>query len=219
VGERVRNECKFRYNKIINKVMKELVSIQSELKAPKGQFNSFGKYKYRSCEDVLEALKPLLKENECFLNMSDEIVLIGNRYYIKATATITNNSGTSLSVSAFAREEESKKGMDASQLTGATSSYARKYALNGLFAIDDNKDADATNKGDEKKEESRNGQDLKDKLESLKVKIDNCKYADEVLSIWNENEDLKGVAAFAAMIKERGTELKNKSGESKYESK
>jgi hypothetical protein len=195
--------------------MKELVSIQSELKAPKGQFNSFGKYKYRSCEDVLEALKPLLKENECFLNMSDEIVLIGNRYYIKATATITNNSGTSLSVSAFAREEESKKGMDASQLTGATSSYARKYALNGLFAIDDNKDADATNKGDEKKEESRNGQDLKDKLESLKVKIDNCKYADEVLSIWNENEDLKGVAAFAAMIKERGTELKNKSGERK----
>lgn len=199
--------------------MKELVSIQSELKAPKGQFNSFGKYKYRSCEDVLEALKPLLKENECFLNMSDEIVLIGDRYYIKATATITNNSGTSLSVSAFAREEESKKGMDASQLTGATSSYARKYALNGLFAIDDNKDADATNKGDEKKEESRNGQDLKDKLESLKVKIDNCKYADEVLSIWNENEDLKGVSAFAAMIKERGTELKNKSGESKYESK
>jgi hypothetical protein len=199
--------------------MKELVSIQSELKAPKGQFNSFGKYKYRSCEDVLEALKPLLKENECFLNMSDEIVLIGNRYYIKATATITNNSGTSLSVSAFAREEESKKGMDASQLTGATSSYARKYALNGLFAIDDNKDADATNKGDEKKEERRNGEDLKDKLESLKVKIDNCKYANEVLSIWNENEDLKGVAAFAAMIKERGTELKNKSGESKYESK
>ena len=195
--------------------MKELVSIQSELKAPKGQFNNFGKYKYRSCEDVLEALKPLLKENECFLSMSDEIVLIGNRYYIKATATITNNSGTSLSVSAFAREEESKKGMDASQLTGATSSYARKYALNGLFAIDDNKDADATNKGDEKKEERRNGEDLKDKLESLKVKIDNCKYADEVLSIWNENEDLKGVAAFAAMIKERGTELKNKSGESK----
>ena len=195
--------------------MKELVSIQSELKAPKGQFNSFGKYKYRSCEDVLEALKPLLKENECFLNMSDEIVLIGDRYYIKATATITNKSGTSLSVSAFAREEESKKGMDASQLTGATSSYARKYALNGLFAIDDNKDADATNKGDEKKEERRNGEDLKDKLETLKVKIDNCKYADEVLSIWNENEDLKGVPAFAAMIKERGTELKNKSGESK----
>ena len=195
--------------------MKELVSIQSELKAPKGQFNSFGKYKYRSCEDVLEALKPLLKENECFLNMSDEIVLIGDRYYIKATATITNKSGASLSVSAFAREEESKKGMDASQLTGATSSYARKYALNGLFAIDDNKDADATNKGDEKKEERRNGEDLKDKLESLKVKIDNCKYADEVLSIWNDNEDLKGVAAFAAMIKERGTELKNKSGESK----
>lgn len=195
--------------------MKELVNIQSELKAPKSQLNSFGKYKYRSCEDVLEALKPLLKENKCFLNMSDEIVLIGDRYYIKATATITNESGTSLSVSAFAREEESKKGMDASQLTGATSSYARKYALNGLFAIDDNKDADATNKGDEKKEEKRNGEDLKDKLESLKVKIDGCKYSDEVLSIWNENEDLKGVPAFAAMIKEKGTELKNKSGEKK----
>ena len=125
--------------------MKELIAIQTELKAPKNQFNSFGKYKYRSLEDIFEALKPLLAKQKCFVSLNDEIMLIGDRYYIKATATIRNDSGDSVSVSAMAREEENKKGMDSAQLTGATSSYARKYALNGLFAIDDTKDADATN--------------------------------------------------------------------------
>ncbi|EDU6133692.1 ERF family protein [Salmonella enterica subsp. enterica] len=116
-----------------------LAEIQEHLNAPKNQYNSFGKYKYRSCEDILEGVKPLLKG--LFLSISDEIVLIGDRYYVKATATITDGEN-SHSASAIAREEENKKGMDAAQVTGATSSYARKYCLNGLFGIDDAKDAD-----------------------------------------------------------------------------
>jgi len=125
--------------------MKELQLIQSALKAPKSNTNNFGKYKYRSCEDILEAVKPLLAEQQCSLVINDEIVLIGERYYVKATATIENGAPPEvgiISVSAYAREPQEKKGMDLAQLTGATSSYARKYALNGLFAIDDTKDAD-----------------------------------------------------------------------------
>lgn len=122
--------------------MKELIMIQQGMKAPKGQYNSFGKYHYRSCEDILEAVKELLGDQSCILNISDELVLIGDRYYVKATATITNSEGKSVSTTAFARESESKAGMDSSQITGSASSYARKYALNGLFCIDDTKDAD-----------------------------------------------------------------------------
>jgi hypothetical protein len=136
-------------------VYTKLAAVQSALKAPKSQFNAFGKYKYRSCEDIVESVKPLLKQNGLLLTMNDEIALIGDRFYIKATATIIDTAdGNSISVSAFAREEESKKGMDGSQVTGASSSYARKYALNGLFAIDDNKDSDSTNThGNEQPEE------------------------------------------------------------------
>lgn len=119
----------------------KLVAIQSELKAPKGQTNNFGKYKYRSCEDILEAVKPLLKEHNCTLTLSDEIVMVGTRFYVKAMAWLTDG-GSERVVTAFAREEEDKKGMDGSQITGAASSYARKYALNGLFCIDDTEDAD-----------------------------------------------------------------------------
>lgn len=128
--------------------MKELLQIQSELKAPKGQYNDYGKYKYRSCEDILEAVKPILKKNNCTLLLSDSLIYVGERYYIKATATLVNAEGKSVSTEAYAREEETKKGMDASQITGASSSYARKYALNGLLCIDDNKDSDTTNTGD-----------------------------------------------------------------------
>ena len=128
--------------------MKELLQIQSELKAPKGQFNAYGKYKYRSCEDILEAVKPILKKNNCTLLLSDSLIYVGERYYIKATATLVNAEGKSVLTEAYAREEETKKGMDASQITGASSSYARKYALNGLLCIDDNKDSDTTNTGD-----------------------------------------------------------------------
>lgn len=147
--------------------MKELLRIQQELHAPKTQRNSFGKYNYRSCEDILLAVKPLLEKYECVLLMSDKIKELANPYtlhtsktdrdgqesleyagtrvYVEATATIINKEGLSISVTASAREEVVKKGMDAAQITGATSSYARKYALNGLLCIDDNKDPDATN--------------------------------------------------------------------------
>ena len=121
--------------------MEALRLIQSELKAPKGQYNSFGKYKYRSCEDILEAAKPILAKHNTALTLSDELVLIGDRYYIKATATLIAAEG-SISTTAYAREDETKKGMDGSQITGTASSYARKYALNGLFCIDDTKDDD-----------------------------------------------------------------------------
>lgn len=124
----------------------KLANVQSALKAPKGQYNSFGKYKYRSCEDIVESVKPLLKANGLLLTLTDEIVNIADRFYVKATATIIDtDKGETVSVSAFAREEETKKGMDGSQVTGASSSYARKYALNGIFAIDDTKDSDSTN--------------------------------------------------------------------------
>ena len=127
-------------------VYEKLANVQSTLKAPKGQYNSFGKYKYRSCEDIVESVKPLLKANGLLLTLSDEITMMADRIYVKATATIIDTAeGKTISVTAFAREEESKKGMDGSQVTGASSSYARKYALNGLFAIDDTKDSDSTN--------------------------------------------------------------------------
>lgn len=127
--------------------MKELIAIQSELKAPKSQFNKFGGYKYRKAEDILEAVKPLLAKQKCTLIITDDVVLIGNRIYVKATATIKNEKGECETTNGWAREEESKKGMDGSQITGASSSYARKYALNGLFSIDDNADSDTTNDG------------------------------------------------------------------------
>lgn len=126
-------------------IHEKLSQIQNKLNAPKGQYNSFGKYNYRNCEDILQALKPILSEHKCHVSLSDEVVIVGNRFYIKATATITDSENNSFSTTAFAREAESKKGMDESQVTGSTSSYARKYALNGLFAIDDNKDADTLN--------------------------------------------------------------------------
>lgn len=123
--------------------MEKLTRIQTELKAPKKQYNSFGKYNYRSCEDILDALKPLLDRYNASVIISDDIVLVGARFYVKATATfIDNETGQQKSATAFAREPETKKGMDESQITGTASSYARKYCLNGLFLIDDTKDAD-----------------------------------------------------------------------------
>lgn len=124
----------------------KLIKIQTELKAPKNQFNKFGNYSYRSCEDILEALKPLLSKYNCTLVLFDEIVNIVDRYYVKAVAKLIDiDSSEFIGVTAFAREELEKKGMDGSQITGASSSYARKYALNGLFLIDDTKDSDYTN--------------------------------------------------------------------------
>ena len=125
-------------------IFEKLVIVQQELIAPKNQYNNFGKYAYRSCEDILEGLKPCLKKVKAAVTISDEVVHIGERYYIKATATFHDaESGDSISNAAYAREDETKKGMDVSQVTGSTSTYARKYALNGLFCIDDVKDADS----------------------------------------------------------------------------
>ena len=127
-------------------IVSKLINIQSKLVCGKSQYNSFGGYSYRSCEDILEAAKPLLEEEGLAIILNDEIIQINDRYYVKATATLWDTeTNVSLCSTAYAREEESKKGMDASQVTGAASSYARKYALNGLFAIDDVKDSDTTN--------------------------------------------------------------------------
>ena len=132
-----------------NNIYEALRHIQEELKAPKNQYNKFGNYNYRSCEDIFNAVKPLLVKYECTLTVSDRILLIGDRFYIEATAKITNGK-ESVENTAYAREEATKKGMDSSQVTGTASSYARKYALNGLFLIDDVKDSDYTNTGDKK---------------------------------------------------------------------
>lgn len=124
-------------------VYEKLSKVQTELKAPKGQYNSFGKYKYRSCEDILEAVKPLNAKHGVVLTVGDEVVEISNRFYVKATATFVDiESGEKIINTALAREDDAKKGMDGSQITGTASSYARKYCLNGLFCIDDTKDAD-----------------------------------------------------------------------------
>lgn len=152
----------------------KLIQIQQKLKAPKGQYNSFGKYKYRSQEDILEAVKPHLASVGATLTVSDDLQYIGDRYYVKATATLYDESGEVIEqVSAYAREEEIKKGMDGSQITGTASSYARKYALNGLFLIDDTKDADTDewkNQTDRQKENAKAEEVLEKKVEETSKK-------------------------------------------------
>jgi hypothetical protein len=148
-------------------IYEKLSVIQQELIAPKNQYNSFGKYNYRSCEDILEGLKPCLKEVKAAVTVSDEIIHIGDRYYIKATATLHDaESNQSVSNTAYAREDEGKKGMDVSQVTGATSSYARKYALNGLFCIDDVKDADTRDNRQKEAEEQKKAEEEQKKIEN-----------------------------------------------------
>lgn len=146
--------------------------IQSELKAPKNQFNSFGNYSYRSCEDILEAVKPLMIKVGLVLTIEDDVILVGDRFYIKATATIGDGENT-ISNSAMAREADQKRGMDSAQVTGATSSYARKYALNGLFCIDDTKDADSNEHKQQqdkyKDKQSNQPSDYKAKHEAIKT--------------------------------------------------
>lgn len=150
-------------------IYEKLSTVQSKLKVSKENFNAFGKYKYRSCEDILEGVKPLLKEVKAIVTLTDSIELIGDRYYLKATATIidSENEGK-VEVSAYAREDLEKKGMDLAQVTGSVSSYARKYALNGLFCIDDTKDSDATNKHG--KEDPDEKQMLNEKISLVKAK-------------------------------------------------
>lgn len=175
-------------------MMKELITIQSKLKVCKGQYNRFGKYNYRSAEDILEAVKPLLLECNCSLTMSDEIVLVSNRIYVKATATIKNESGEIETTTAYAREEETKKGMDASQITGSSSSYARKYALNGLFCIDDTKDADATNQDDE--------------IQMAVQEINGATSISELTFIYNKYTSLHTDGVFMSTLSSKKKELK-----------
>ena len=179
----------------------KLLNIQTTLKAEKGQYNSFGKYAYRSCEDILESLKPHLAREKAIVKLEDKIIMIGERYYVEATARLIDvESDEEIANTASAREEENKKGMDSSQVTGATSSYARKYALNGLFGIDDNKDSDATNKHgkDEEKPESKKAtlkndveSQIKDICRDLSANYENGK--DECLKILKKYEPEKGL--------------------------
>lgn len=168
--------------------MEKLRKIQVELKAPKDKYNNFGKYAYRSAEGILEAVKPLLEKYECTLTLTDEIALIGDRYYVRATAMIVSG-GERVCVSALAREEDSKKGMDGSQITGTASSYARKYALNGLFLIDDTKDADTDEYANivskTKKKEVEDKQE-QPRLAELKEKIMLCRTLDEISGLWDK---------------------------------
>lgn len=167
--------------------------IQHKLKAPKGQYNSFGKYNYRSCEDILEGVKPLLKEHNLALLIDDEIVQIGDRYYVKATAKITDGREI-VSATAYAREPDTKKGMDESQITGATSSYARKYALNALLCIDDTKDADTMDNSKKPAQQTQetvyNWQTLKARATQGGISEDDLKhYLKETLKV-NESKDM-----------------------------
>lgn len=158
-----------------------LHTIQSELKAPKGNYNSFGKYKYRSCEDIVEALKPLLAKHECHLILSDDVVMVGNRIYVKATASIYQGAVLVGMSTAFAREPETKKGADESQITGTASSYARKYALNGLLAIDDTKDADTDEDTAARNSPSKQPAKID---EAVKRALHECVDIDGLRSVW-----------------------------------
>jgi hypothetical protein len=160
-----------------------LAQIQAEVKAPKGQFNAFGKYKYRSAEDILESVKPVVNSKGFSISVSDTIVMVGDRYYVQSVATLTDGKET-YSTTAYAREEESKKGMDGAQVTGSSSSYSRKYALSGLFGLDDTKDADATNThGQEEKQPSMN-------LISWKQGIDACKTIEDLRDLYKQKESI-----------------------------
>lgn len=181
--------------------MKELIEIQSKLNAPKGQYNAFGKYKYRSCEDILAAVKPILHEAGCTLTISDDIIMVGNRIYVKATATLMNGGNEVVVTTAFAREEEQKKGMDGSQVTGAASSYARKYALNGLFAIDDTKDADATNQQQTKESD---GESLSDIFRGYALPaIEQAQTAEDLTRIYNDYKALRTMCEFMSALTAR----------------
>ena len=186
-------------------IYEKLLKAQVELKAPKGQYNSFGKYKYRSCEDILEALKPVLDKFKLTLFISDEIVETGGSYklekkdetietagrkYVKATITLVNieNPDEQIKTSALAREEETKKGMDGSQITGASSSYARKYALNGMFMIDDTKDSDSTNThGKEEKTEAERKKEAIEAINKLADTEEKTEKVFDMIAKFNKN--------------------------------
>lgn len=190
--------------------MKVLQKIQSELKANKGQFNKFGGYAYRSCEDILEAAKPVLAKYGASIVLSDEIALIGDRYYVKATATI-KTADESESTTAYAREAVARKGMDESQITGSASSYARKYALSGLFALDDTKDADTMDNRQQAPTQAHGP--VANKLVVARVK--KCKTQAELNTLWHQLQDELGdnfadvKSVYTVVFAQRKAELAN----------
>lgn len=185
---------------------KKLATIQARLKAPKNQYNSYGKYKYRSCEDILEALKPLANEQGCTITIEDSPIMVGEWHYIQATATLSDGYN-SKSVKAYARESETKSGMDSSQITGTASSYARKYALNGLFAIDDTKDAD-TMDNRPKAEPKAETDPAANELAKVKAQLKQAKTGAEINSVYKPylNSELR--AQVYELCAARSNELK-----------
>lgn len=175
--------------------MNKLTEIQNELKAKKSRYNAFGKYNYRSCEDILEAVKPLLKKYDASLVISDDMLQVGERYYIRAMASLSLGDGNVFTGVGFARESLDKKGMDDSQITGTASSYARKYALNGLFLIDDSQDSDVTNT------------DTDSNIEAVLVAVNEAKTKDDLITIWNDNKPLQANKEFLAAIQNRKKDL------------
>lgn len=184
--------------------MKELVKIQTELKANKDLFNSFGGYGYRSAETILQDVKDLLNDTCCSIILSDDIVMIGDRIYVKATATIKNAQGDTESAVSFAREALTKKGMDDSQLTGSASSYARKYALCGLLAIDDRRDSDTQNNGGTA---PKTEDQLKSEFETAKKKLNACKKKDDVVKLNAKYEDLWNYQPYILMRDQKWSTL------------
>lgn len=175
--------------------IEKVVSVQRDLKAPKSQYNKFGKYRYRSAEDILNSVKPLLASVNLVLTLEDEVCLIGARYYIKATAILTDGTHKIIK-SAYAREDEDKKGMDGSQITGTASSYARKYALNGMFCIDDTKDADATNDGTAQ----ANNNQHEERVHLALQEIASASSRKVLTDIWNNYNDLQSDARFSQAV-------------------
>lgn len=195
----------------MEKKTNEMVFIQSRLNAPKKQRNTYGNYNYRSCEDILEAVKPLLAETECVLTIHDEIVQVADRIYVKATATLTTSTGKEYTTTAFAREAETKKGMDESQITGSASSYARKYALNGLFCIDDNKDADALNTNKEYTEnpvkvKRVKGQDTLPPVGIAIAEVEGCVSRAELNAVWNKFAAYQSNSEFVIAVQKKASE-------------
>lgn len=184
----------------MSELYNKLIDVQGRLKAPKGQYNNFGKYKYRSSEDILEAVKPLLVEQGLLLTIEDDIVMVGERIYVKAIATVRYGEESITSV-AFAREELEKKGMDSSQVTGAASSYARKYALNGLFCIDDTKDSDATNNG------IKTADDENPLMDMALADVVNANTEADLKSVWENYPALQPNKAFRSLINKRKAQL------------
>lgn len=196
-------------------LIKKLSLIQSRLKAPKLQFNDFGNFKYRSCEDILEAVKPHLEEQGLLLTITDEVVMVGSRYYVKALATITDGESEKTIVGYAREEEKGKAGMDGSQVTGASSSYARKYALNGLFLIDDTKDSDFTNKGNqqpvkEQKDININNVQPMPAIDKFKSEIMAIDDVEELRNWWRTHSGLHDNAEVKKLVCDRGESLKNK---------